>query len=124
MTKHVMAMTYEPKIPAICDGRCRQTIRKGRRFSVGDEVLIHPAGNSCKEWEWWKCVNVSAVLDIVVHTFGIDMFGVLYPWSCDEITRLAELDFIDPATGEALRDVLFGFYGAPTGQEEYQIVRW
>lgn len=38
---------------------------------------------------------------------------------------LAERDFIDPPTGEALRDVLFGLNGAPDCQgEQFQIIRW
>ena len=31
MTKRVMAITYEPKIKPVKDGRCTQTIRTGRK---------------------------------------------------------------------------------------------
>lgn len=41
MRKHVMSIAYPYKIDAVQDGRCTQTIRKGRRFAVGDEILIH-----------------------------------------------------------------------------------
>lgn len=40
MRKHVMAMTYEPKKEAVFDGRCTQTIRKGDKVSIGDEILF------------------------------------------------------------------------------------
>lgn len=47
-------------------------------------------------------------------------------WDRPWVTTLAELDFIDPPTGEALRDVLFKLNGGkvPTEPEEHQIVRW
>ena len=41
MRKHVMAITYPPKIEPVKDGRCTQTIRKGSKVSVSDEILFH-----------------------------------------------------------------------------------
>lgn len=41
MRKHVLPLTYAPKIPAVLDGRCTQTIRAGRKFKTGDLVMFH-----------------------------------------------------------------------------------
>ena len=46
-------------------------------------------------------------------------------WEWDELDRLAELDFIDPPTGEALRDVLISKNGrVPADGTPAQILRW
>ena len=40
MARHVMAMTYAPKIDAVQDGRCTQTIRTMRKKEIegGDSI--------------------------------------------------------------------------------------
>jgi hypothetical protein len=49
---------------------------------------------------------------------------VLHVWTSWYPDRLAEYDYINPPTGEVLRDVLFGLNGAPKEPEQYQIIRW
>ena len=128
MRKHVMSLTYPPKIEPVKDGRCTQTIRKGRKVSVGDEILFHGwAGRPYRsKWDWRKRVVVIDVYNITIDsemiTFTGDDFS--YPWTVSMAYTMAREDFIDPPTGEALRDVLFGLNGAPDGPEEYQIIRW
>ena len=129
MRKHVMAITYPPKIEPVKDGRCTQTIRaarKGRKVSAGDEILFHGwAGRPYRsKWDWRKRVKVYEVIDIEISAEGMLIEGTLHAWTSWYPGRLAEYDFIDPPTGEALRDVLFGLNGAPGGPEEYQIIRW
>lgn len=126
MRKWVMSITYLPKIDPVKDGRCTQTIRKGRKVSVGDEILFHGwAGRPYRsKWDWRKRVVVTEVYNIQIIECGIVMGGSYILWYSDYVCGLAEFDFIDPPTGEALRDVLFGLNGAPDSPEEYQIIRW
>jgi len=134
MRKHVMGMTYQPKIEPVLDGRCTQTIRKGRKVSVGDEILFHGwEGRPYRsKWSWRKRVTVTTVINIIVHEDGIArppytsefVSGPICHWEDNYCQELATNDFIDPPTGEALRDVLFNLNGAPGGPEESQIIRW
>lgn len=45
-------------------------------------------------------------------------------WGSQTLKEIAEEDYIEPATGEELKKVLFGLNGAPTEPEPYQIIRW
>lgn len=124
---HVMSMTYAPKIEAVKSGECCQTIRKGRRFAVGDEILIHGwSGRPYRsKWSWRKRVVVKMAEIITVSVDGVRFASpIVYKWSNWRIDVTAALDYIDPPTGEALRDVLFGLNGAPDKPQEYQIIRW
>lgn len=129
MTKHVMAITYPPKIEPVKDGRCIQTIRKGRKVSVGDEILFHGwSGKPYRsKWDWRKRVTIVDIIPTVISIHGMffpTIDGLVHKWTDPYPTKLARFDFIDPTTGEALRDVLFGLNGAPNHPEEYQIIRW
>ena len=134
MRKRVMAITYRPKIEPVQDGRCTQTIRKGRKVSVGDEVLFHGwSGRPYRsKWDWRKRVTVTTVLPIIVYEEGIAkpsmnkdfVSGPVCHWGDNYCDYLATKDFIEPSTGYELCDVLFGLNGAPAGPEEYQIIRW
>jgi len=133
MKKHVMSMTYPPKIEPVQTGECTQTIRIGRKFEVNDSILIHGwSGKAYRsKWNNQMRINVVDAIPILVDQhLGI---GTQLPeikltkwhcWNSDVVNRLAELDFIDPPTGEALKWVLFGLNGAPCGPTPYQIVRW
>ena len=129
MTKHVMAITYEPKIKPVKDGRCTQTIRKGRKVLKGDEILFHGwSGRPYRsKWDWRKRVVVCQVIYIEISHRGIvDMADpkTIHSWNSYAINNISAFDFIEPPTGVALRDVLFGLNGAPDGPKEYQIIRW
>lgn len=73
MKKHVMAITHKPKIEPVKDGKCVQTIRKGRRFSVGDSILIHgwEGRPYHSKWNWRLRVEVTMAAPIVIHEEGI-----------------------------------------------------
>ena len=130
MRKLVMALTYPPKIDPVFDGRCTQTIRKGRRVAEGDEILFHDWDDRPyrSKWNRRKRVTVTSVENIKISDTGIvfDSIDSIQPktWDSFWATAMAIQDFIDPPTGEALRDVLFGLNGAPDVPEEYQIIRW
>lgn len=118
---HVMSITYPDKIDAVQDGRCCQTIRKGRKVSIGDEINF--VGYDGKAWRKW--VTVTKIINIYISDIGISQpcRGCI-EWNKMWVNYLARLDFINPPTGEALRDVLFGLNGAPDEPQEYQIIRW
>jgi len=128
MTKHVKAITYAPKIEPVRDGRCTQTIRKGNKVFVNDEILFHGwEGRPYRtKWSWRKRVVVTDIYDIDIQNVGIAFTGEegMYPWNSSMCYTIAREDFIDPPTGEALRDVLFGLNGLPKEPQEYQIIRW
>lgn len=146
MKRHIMAMTYEPKIEAVRSGECRQTIRKGRKVSAGDEILFHGwSGKPYRsKWNWRKRVVVNHVACVKVKADGIsfgywpdpldeERDGFCYPdntcyafapWESHLITKLALDDYIFPPTGVVLRDVLFQMNGISKQPEEYQIIRW
>ena len=73
MRKHVMSITYQPKIEPVKDGRCTQTIRKGRRVAEGDEILFHGwSGRPYRsKWDWRKRVTVCQAIDIEISNRGI-----------------------------------------------------
>ena len=130
MKKHVRAITYAPKIPAVRAGTCRQTIREGDKVSAGDEILWHGwEGAPYKTpWNWRLRVTVTEVIPITIHK---DM-GVYFraennrtgwfKWNSARVNRIAKDDFIAPPTGVALRDVLAGLNGSADG--DCQIIRW
>jgi len=130
MAKHVKSITYGPKIEAVKDGRCTQTIRTGRGVSVGDEILFHGwSGRPYRsKWDWRKRVVVTECLDIYISQNHIGIWErniyFKYGWKKLFCDKLAALDFIDPPTGEALRDVLFKLNGIPKEPVPAQIIRW
>lgn len=130
--KHVKSFTYAPKIEAVFDGRCTQTIRKLnplRPVRVGDEILFHTWTGRPYASKWGRRmrVKVTEVIDATLHEIGMVLRFQndaleFYGWRTEEADEIARKDFIDPPTGEGLYDVLEekneDFYG------EYQIIRW
>ena len=126
MRKYVMAITYEPKIEPVKDGRCKQTIRIGRKVAVGDEILFHgwEGRPYHSKWSWRLRVVVKKVVDILVEKDGTSSTNAGMLWTGTAADQLAKADYIKPPTGIKLRDVLFKFGGIPTKPEEYQVVLW
>jgi len=132
MRKLVMSITYPPKIEPVQDGRCTQTIRKGDKVSKGDEILFHDwEGLPYRsKWNKRKRITVCTVENILITQTGIRFYDSIWniyrnkTWNSFWAEALAIHDFIDPPTGEALRDVLFDLNGAPKQPEQYQIIRW
>ena len=127
MSKHVMSMTYAPKIAAVQDGRCTQTIRKRGTIKVGDSIMFHGWSGRpyCSKWNGKMRVTVTEVIHFLASTEGLKFENTkTIPWDDIIIDIIAQRDFIDPPTGLALRDVLFELNGAPSTPERYQIIRW
>ena len=131
MTKHVMSMTYMPKIEAVQEGRCTQTIRSMRKkeIEVGDSILFHGWGGKAyySEWNNKMRVTVKEVLHCIVTDNWVKVEGnETVPWNHPSINELARRDFIEKPTGMSLRNVLFTLNGGkpPTEPVRYQIIRW
>ena len=148
MTKHIIPFTYKPKIEAVQDGRCTQTIRHLGKIPrrPGDTALLHgwEAKPYYSHWDWRKDVQLSWVADVVVIKEGIKThdnpfdahetrtaidypngkLGWIFEWN--QLDWLAELDFIDPPTGVALGQVLISKNSEirKNGFMPAQIIRW
>lgn len=129
MGRHVMSITYKPKIDAVFDGRCRQTIRLGRRYTVGDEVLIYEWTGRPRRSKWGRRMRVTLTdafnITLAGGGIGLEAFPDEgeYSWRSRLADAYAAQDFIDPPTGEELKRVLEAFHGPLTGQPA-QILRW
>ncbi len=130
MRKHALPLTYAPKIPAVLEGRCTQTIRAGRRFQIGDFLSSHGWSGKPYRSPWsfrtpyWE---VSAAHNCMIEEEGIDSLkfqGEIGYWYWDELDRLADLDYIDPPTGEELGRVLLAMHRIPDEGLPAQIIRW
>ncbi len=92
--KHVKAFTYEPKIPAVRQGLCCQTIRpEGKRpVEKGDTILFHGwEGQPYKSsWSWRLEVKVRQVVRIQLRDGGVYFKDTkrLLPWEgCNHIAQ-------------------------------------
>jgi len=125
MRQRWRAITYKPKAEAVRDGLCRQTIRKGE-FAVGDIQPFHGwEGLPYRSpWSWRREFVLIEVVPILAAPtyFAIGGAPRRYDWRGSYADELARLDYIDPPTGAALRDVLMGFHGR--GKHELSILRW
>ena len=123
-------MTYQPKIEAVQDGRCTQTIRSMRKKEIkaGDSILFHGWSDKAyySKWNNQMRVTVTEVLYCFISADGIKFKNTnIIPWDDIVIDILAMNDFIDPPTGLALRDVLFELNGGvPSIPVKYQVIRW
>lgn len=128
MTIHNMALTYKPKIDPVRRNVCRQTIQTMRNKPIvpGDIIKFHGWMGRPYDSPWTsrKTVTVKSVCLVTMSQCGVCVEGVLYPWDSPQTDTLAKQDYIYPATGEELCDVLFGCKGAPVEPVLVQIIRW
>ena len=137
-----LPLTYLPKIEPVRLGECTQTIR----FCTISKSKKHPgkiirkeAGDWVRFYRWtgrpyWshpeyvtEYMPLLAVDDILVSPQGIKTKIDIdfLPWDHGLCQLLANLDFIDPPTGEALRDVLICKNGKiPQEGALAQVLRW
>jgi len=130
---HIMSFTYEPKIDRVWSGEITQTIRrKGKtEKKVGDKILFHTWTGRPYRSKWGKrlLVEIEELITIQIFNKGfrvwdeVDDIWVWYSWIGSFAQHLAELDGIDPPTGQELARLLFELNKSKEG-EEYQIIRW
>ena len=108
-------MTYPPKLDAVFDGRCTQTIRKGRKYRGGQVRWIFEwSGRPYRsKWGRRRLVEIIFVEKFEMGESGFDVdplnnTAVHYKWDSFYGHALAANDGIEPPTGAALRDVLKG----------------
>ena len=122
-------MTYKPKLEAVRTGKCTQTIRKGTKIRVGDEILFHSWSGRpyASPWGWRLRVKVYEVEDCYLTeekvVFHVPEMAVHLAWDDPSVELRARWDYIDPPTGEGLKNVLKGKNGKDW-EGEYQIIRW
>ena len=128
MTGRNLGITYKPKIPFVKSGECNQTIRRGRRWAVGDIAHLFTWSGKpyYSKWSWRRDAEVIQVIPVkvmddffVVYTDGVN--GFPYLWFHAVVDEIARLDFIDPPSGIVLRNILLHTFA---GQTEGQIIRW
>jgi hypothetical protein len=137
-----LPLAYPPKIEAVRTGQCIQTIRfctisKSKKH-LG-EIIRKQVGDRVRFYRWtgrpyWSHPEYITGYMELIDVINIDVFpwgihgGHLSPtWSNNTyiMNHLAARDFIDPPTGEALRDVLIGTNGKiPEKGAPAQILRW
>lgn len=126
--KHVLPLTYAPKIPAVLSGECRQTIRANSKIMPGDLVMFHGWEGVPYHSKWsfrTPYYRVSVPWPILIKKNGVSISGSsVIKWHCRLLDKLAAEDGIDPPTGEALRDVLFSMHKIPPEGLPAKIIRW
>lgn len=138
--KHVLPLTYKPKIQGVREGKYTQTIRHGRKFKVGDLVSFHGWEGRPYRSKWSFRTPYFRVIE--AHPIWIDKGGIRWEskggytfddgsdpreWDCawwEFLNKLAALDGIDPPTGEELGRVLLAMHKIPPEGLEAQIIRW
>jgi hypothetical protein len=82
MKSHNLPMTYVPKIEAVFNGLCTQTIRMGRKYAVGDKLLIHD--KKCKacghppKWAPTQMMQRCEILGCANFMKGMNRFNTLW----------------------------------------------
>ena len=130
--KFNLPLTYDPKIQPVRDGTCTQTIRTGRKFAEGDLVSFHGWSGRPYHSSWsfrTPYKPLWMVQDIHITPTGFLFYhnGKFFKeinWCSWEMRELAKLDYINPPTGEDLRDVLMSKNKIPAYGIDAQIIRW
>lgn len=124
-----LPLTYAPKIPAVLDGRCTQTIRARRKFKLGDLISFHGWSGKPYRSTWsFRTPYYEVILaePIVIHTSGIfwEWNKAFWEWESPTLDALAEYDHINPPIGVELGNVLLSMHKIPAEGLEAQIIRW
>jgi hypothetical protein len=127
-------LTYEPKIEPVKQGTIRQTIRIGRKYSVGDLIRFYvwegkpyrSKRHNITDYQVnQESLDIRIFPDGFVREHLMDCDGQIISWDTNDAQSLAVLDGIIPPTGEALREVLIAKNGKiPSEGIEAQIIRW
>ena len=150
MAKHIMALTYAPKIEAVRSGECCQTVRllhqgkelpddiRERIMHPGDEILMHTwEGRPYRsKWGWRQRYIVDEVL--VLYCDGEDTWywspldptqqechGLMDIIDDDELVDIVRRDHIDPPTVDEWEWTLLRLNGLDyLSDSDWQVIRW
>jgi len=143
-TTHIKAISYGPKKEAVRKGKCAQTIRVEAKepVMVGDKIIFHSWSKKPyrSKWGWRLRVVVTEAIYIMLHpdcilsrkklegcestAFISNGNGDWWEYRWADLAYLAELDGIDPPTGEELERLLKSMHGDFEGGVPGQIIRW
>lgn len=125
---HNIPFTYEPKIEAVKDGTCKQTIRvmNKRKKRAGDGLYLYGwSGKPYRSpWAWRRIETCSSAIDIKIFLNGILFVDQWEHIIWDQLDDLAEKDYINPPTGKKLGLVLISKNGIPIEGALGQIISW
>lgn len=139
--KHILPLTYEPKIPDIINGRCNQTIRPKSEIKpkkIGDWVMFHGWSGKPYRSSWsfrtpyWKITDVYDV-SFVYDGSPFDYYYLIrqipwrskadfYPLSLDEAECIAVRDGFD--SFEQMVNQFKKMYGDEFIDMIFTIIRW
>ena len=128
----MLTMSYEPKVDAVRDGKCRQTLRpvasKGKHpvvRRVADFALSYAWSGTpyCSTWKWQRKDTIVELVRMDCSLDSIFMYwysqardimhpiGKFYEWDSPVIDDLARRDYIQEKNGLSLRRVIDDIYG-------------
>jgi len=135
MKKHILPLTYEPKIPDVLNGKCTQTIRSisySKSKEKGDLVMFHGWSDKPYQSKWsfrtpyWEIIQ-SFDFHFEMENGNIsirkaDEFTNFHTISNKEIHRIAVLDGF-----KNIRDLYAEFhrmYGDDICEKIFTVIRW
>lgn len=119
-------LTYEPKIEAVRNRLCNQSIRKDDKFIVGDRVSFHGWEGVPYRSPWsfrTPYFPLTHVINCRIYPWGMKVSSE-FKWECDTMNVLARWDGIEPPTGIELKKVLESYHKIPEEGIKAQILRW
>lgn len=127
--KHILPLTYAPKIPKVLSGECTQTIRAGRRIKNFDLISFHGWEGKPYHSNWsfrtsYFEVNVAEPIKIFAGGIWWEWNGAFWDWQSNVMDDLAWYDSIVPSTGEELGNILLAMHDIPDAGLPAQIIRW
>ena len=129
--KHVLALTYEPKIPDVKSGRCNQTIRPcGQRLRRKDDLIMFHGWSDKpyrSKWNWrtpyWK------ILEVLPIAIGSN-FVEVHPWLWDKLHDMDKEEMNDLAIRDGFKnyDEMYKqfelMYGSRLEDMIFEVIRW
>ena len=133
--KHILPLTYEPKIPDVLSGKCTQTIRPisyTKAKKVNDLVMFHGWSGKPYRSKWsfrtpyWRITKVFDVRfnyennGAILRKAGSDDY--FFDLSVDEMNTIAILDGF-----ENIKEMItefYGMYGENIYEMIFTVIRW
>ena len=133
--KHILPLTYEPKIPDVLNGKCTQTIRPisyTKPKNKGDLVMFHGWLGKPYRSKWsfrtpyWEIIQ-SFDVHFEIHNGNIiirkaDEYLNFCTASRSEMNRIARLDGFENIEG--LIAEFQRMYGTDLCEKMFTIIRW
>jgi hypothetical protein len=134
--KHILALTYEPKIDAVRSDRCTQTIRTlnpSKQKEPGDWIMFHGWEEEPYQSKWsWRTLywKITEVFDICIKPDGIVIPEPEHYLDDELAEAIAKMDgfkdFPDMYQQfvKMYGDVFNGPFNDPFDHKFFQVIRW